>query len=119
MLAARAPADIVVKMTGADEPFRFGIGNPFTGARAHNPFSSLQTLKLVEVPPAPETHERRSVRRSYLAQGSGGGMDDLLSALSGRRPKKIEVTRTVQAPDDADEAPVMPANSGPPKYGRR
>lgn len=119
-LATLPPAGIVVKMTGADQPFRFGTGNPFTGAADNNPFTSLTTLKLVEVPAAPETHERRTMRRTYLSTNGGGGMDDLLSALTGRRPKKIEVTRTVQAPADDAEAPAaMPPRAGPPVYGKR
>ena len=78
----------------------------------------MTTIRLVEVPPSPETHERRMPRRSYLAQGGGGGMDELISAMSGRRPKKIEVTRTVRE-EPEDEPQETPTNGAPPKYGRR
>lgn len=85
--------------------------NPFTTS----PFSS-RPLKLVEVPSAPETHERRRSPRAYLADSSNP-LDRLVTTLMGSTPKsarKIEVVREVPAADELEEAEDAPAL---PKWG--
>lgn len=84
--------------------------NPFST----NPLTHLPELKLVTVPAAPETHEKRQPLRSFLnPSGGSGGLGALLDGLSGgsRAPKKIEVEKRVVVPavpstdpsDDEDE----------------
>ena len=89
------------------EPFRFGTGNPFSGTSDNNPFTALPNLQLVTVPNAPETHERRAPRRNYLA-GPGGGGDDLLAALAGRKGRTIERVKTIVKEVPADDAKYLP-----------
>jgi len=90
--------------------------NPFA---RKNPFTVLDAIQLVAIPPAPETHEGRRPLRSYLAAGSsGGGIGDALAPL-GLKPKRIEVERIKLVPhvDEAEEVPATGAQA-PPK-GRR
>lgn len=98
--------------------------NPFA---KKNPFTTLEAIQLVAIPPAPETHEGRRPLRSYLAAGSGGGgAGDALAPL-GLKPKRIEVERIKIVPhadtpeaDEVGEAPAAPATtSAAPSFGKR
>lgn len=95
--------------------------NPFRSDRALNPLSMLDEPLLVAVPSAPETHERRQVRRGYL-NPNGGGMDNLFSLLDGKTPqvpRKIEVVRNVPSAPEADHDAEDAGGSPPPRYGRK
>jgi len=77
---------------------------------AFNPFTRAPTKILVPVPSTVETYEARKPLKPFLvpAAGSAGGIDALLSALSGggRKPRgPTEVVRTVIR-DPAEEAPT-------------
>lgn len=94
---------------------RLKRNNPFAGVAA-NPFTSLESVVPVVVPPAPETHERRQPRRGYLAPGGGNPLDGLLGALGGggkpRRP--VEYVRRAEEPaeEEAAELPLPPHPHG-------
>lgn len=85
----------------------FNRTSPFTRKRVFG----VEDPKLVKVPPAPETHEPRRPRRSYLAPNDLG--DQLARALSGSMPnippapRKIEVERIKRVPTVPSAAPDL------------
>jgi len=99
--------------------------NPFANNPATNPFMTTDAIKLVDVPPAPETHERRQPRRGYMVPGAGGGgidLDGLLSGMrGGKRGRPVPHEKAAPEPEDDDEEPEEKApakgGDGPPKYG--
>lgn len=102
----------------ATQDLRPKRSNPFAGG-SQNPFSSVDDIRLLKVPDAPETHERRQGRRGYLS-ASQGPMDNLFGMLDGktpRAPQKIEVVRNVsEAPDDDASGGESPAPA--PRFAR-
>jgi hypothetical protein len=84
--------------------------NPFT----YNPLSRMDEPVLLKVPDAPETHEPRKPLRTYLAaRGGGGDLSELLSAISGRKPKMVvERVKDTEPPDEEDEFVAPPAPRG-------
>jgi len=82
------------------------------------------TPQLVDIPPPPETHERRPSPRAYLA-GGAGPLDSLLAALSGggsmmRSAPKTEVERIRYVPTTSEpHLAAAPASGEPPRFGRR
>lgn len=92
--------------------------SPFT----RNPFSLQDGVTLVDVPPAPETHERRKPLRAYLSAGDNP-LDRLITTLMGgtpKTPRKIEVVREAKeaTEDDTHDTPAS-GGSGMPKWGAR
>lgn len=102
----------------ATQDLRVKRTNPFAGG-SQNPFSSVDDVRLVKMPDAPETHERRQGRRGYLS-ASQGPMDNLFGMLDGktpRNPQKIEVVRNVSDAPEADDGDSD--NSAPaPRFAR-
>lgn len=101
-------------------PVRPSKLNPFSGISEFNPLTSLDSLQLVPIPPAPETHEPRKARRNYLAPAAGG-LDALAGILDGKTPqapKKIEVTRNVPVADEGGDEEPESERGSMPKWGR-
>lgn len=93
--------------------------NPFASTQDRNPFQLTSELKLVPVPDAPETHEKRVPRRSYLAGSAGGGIDlDGLFAGMGRGRKGAVPHEPARQPEEPMEEPAV-VEAPPPRYGLR
>jgi hypothetical protein len=94
------------------------FSSPFAGTRKNNPFTTLPEgeVKLLEVPKAPETYERRKPLGSFLAvtPNLAGALADGLGAPG--KKKLVEVERIREVPDaqDGDED-----QDGPSEPSRR
>jgi hypothetical protein len=93
--------------------------NPFASSQDRNPFQLASEVKLVPVPDAPETHEKRVPRRNYLSAGPGGGIDlEGLFAGAGRGRKGMVPHETARQPEEPMDEPAT-VETPPPRYGYR
>jgi hypothetical protein len=101
--------------------------NPFASTPGNNPFQATDAVKLVDVPPMPETHERRQPRRGYLVAGQGGGgmdLDGLFAGMrGGKRGRPVPHEKAPEPEEDENEEKEEKAEpgsrNGPPRYGPR
>lgn len=84
--------------------------NPFTT----NPLTTLAAVKLVTVPAAPETHEKRVPLRTYLA---APGAIEIGSGVSPSPKRPVAILAALQ-PASAPETAEEPAAPVPPRFGR-
>lgn len=83
-----------------------------------NPLTSLDAVRLVDIPRAPETHMPRVALRSYLQKQDE--LSSFLATLGGpNRPRgKVEIERRIPV-KEALPKPKKAAEPGkPPVYGR-